>query len=61
MLEPRTGAAWTVRDKLCIVSGGYFFKRKLRSSTAQTRDPDLAQRLWTLSEALVADSAVNTS
>ena len=43
------------------VSGGYFFKRKPRTSTAQTRDPALAKRLWTLSEALVADSAVNTS
>ena len=43
------------------VSGGYFFKRKPRTSTAQTRDPELAKRLWTLSEALVADSAVTTS
>ena len=43
------------------VSGGYFFKRKPRTSTAQTRDPALAKRLWILSEALVADSAVDTS
>ena len=40
------------------MSGGYFFKRKPRTSTAQTRDPELAKRLWTISEALVADSAV---
>jgi len=40
------------------VSGGYFFKRKPHPSTAETRDPDRAKRLWTLSEALVADSAV---
>ena len=40
------------------MSGGYFFKRKPRTSTVQTRDPELAKRLWTISEALVADSAV---
>jgi NAD(P)-dependent dehydrogenase (short-subunit alcohol dehydrogenase family) len=43
------------------VSGGYFFKRKPRASTTQTRDPNLAAQLWTLSEALVADSAVTPS
>ena len=43
------------------VTGGYFFKRKPRTSTAQTRDPELAERLWALSEALVAESGARTS
>jgi len=40
------------------VTGDYFFRRKPRESTAQTRNRELAGRLWKLSGALVTESGV---
>lgn len=38
------------------VSGEYFYKRRRHASTDQTRDDEVATRLWDVSETLVASS-----
>lgn len=61
MKSPEEGADTAVylatSPEVEAVSGGYFFQRKPRDSTPQTRDPELAARLWTVSEELVEKSA----
>lgn len=60
MKSPAEGADTPVylasSPEMAGTTGGYFFKRKPRGSTEQTRDPQLARKLWTLSEALVSRS-----
>ncbi|MGH8454040.1 MAG: SDR family oxidoreductase [Nevskiales bacterium] len=54
MLTPAQGAdtaIWLANDpSLSNVSGEYFVKRKQRKGSADSRDVDLARRLWVLSE-----------
>lgn len=54
MLTPKQGAdtaVWLANEpSLAAVSGEYFVKRKARRGSADSRDPGLAQRLWTVSE-----------
>jgi NAD(P)-dependent dehydrogenase (short-subunit alcohol dehydrogenase family) len=54
LLTPAQGAdtgIWlATAPELATVSGEYFFKRKPRPGSALSRDPELAARLWALSE-----------
>ncbi len=52
------GVTWAATaPELAAVSGAYLKRGKRASSTTESRDPDLAQRLWEVSEAFVKPTA----
>ncbi|HSW12581.1 MAG TPA: SDR family oxidoreductase [Solimonas sp.] len=58
MLTPAQGADTAVwlatAPELAQTSGEYFIRRKRKAGSASSRDPELAQRLWLLSERAMA-------